>query len=452
MDSDDDPFGLMDSERTQFARPVPGGRPTRAPSPLSPGAPPPPPPRQPPRRAGGAAAVSGTPGRGPLVECAFGLLSLAPLLRARTPPAEPEQLRAQVESDLRVFSDRAQAKGLDGRLVGLGHYALCALLDDVVLNTPWGARGAWRANSLAGALHHDAAAGEHFFDYLEQAKAQPERTRPVLELMAACLALGFEGQYRIAPQGQAALQQIRTDLYSTLRRMGGGDDGELSPHWRGAAAAHVPISRRVPLWVYGSAALALLVVVYAGLAVRLGADSERLGDTVASLPPGPVNIVRQTAALPVAPQLVAVPRAAALEPRLRACLPEPTRSRPEAVAENFQGLRIRLPSAGLFASGSAELQPAVEPLIACLAGVLRGAEGRITVVGHTDNVPIRTARFPTNWELSKARAEAVAAVARPVVGAGRLQVAGRSDTEPVAPNATDDGRSQNRRVEVLLVR
>jgi type VI protein secretion system component VasF len=100
MDSDDDPFGLMDSERTQFVRPVPGGHSTRAPSPLSPGASPPPT-RQPPRRAGGAAAVSGTPGRGPLVECAFGLLSMAPLLRVRTPPAEPKQLRAQVESDLR---------------------------------------------------------------------------------------------------------------------------------------------------------------------------------------------------------------------------------------------------------------------------------------------------------------------------------------------------------------
>jgi type IV/VI secretion system ImpK/VasF family protein len=118
---------------------------------------------------------------------------------------------------------------LDGRLVGLAHYALCALLDDVVLNTPWGARGAWRANSLAGALHHDAAAGEHFFDYLEQAKAQPERNRPVLELMAACLALGFEGQYRIAPQGQAALQQIRSELYSTFRRMGGGTTASFRP-------------------------------------------------------------------------------------------------------------------------------------------------------------------------------------------------------------------------------
>jgi type VI secretion system protein ImpK len=449
MDSDDDPFGLMDSERTQLARPVPGGRPTtRLP-------PPPPPPEAPPRprRGGGAAtAVPGTPGRGPLVEYGFGLLSMVPLLRARTPPAAPEQLRAQVEDDLRVFSERGQAKGLDQRLVALGHYALCALIDDVVLNTPWGARGAWRANSLAGALHHDAAAGEHFFGYLDQARAQPERSRPVLELMAACLALGFEGRYRLVPQGQAALGQIRRDLLSLLRRLDGEDDAALSPRWRGAAATHVPIARRVPVWVYASATLALLVTVYAAFALRLGAFGERLDAVVAALPPaGPVTIVRQAAALaavPVAP----VPRPAALEPRLRACLPEPTRSLPDAVTESLQGLRIRLPSAGLFASGSAELQPAVERLIVCLAGVLRDEEGRVAVVGHSDNVPIRTARFPSNWELSKARAEAVAAVARPVVGGGRLQVAGRADSEPAAPNTTDDGRSRNRRVEILLLR
>ena len=452
MDSDDDPFGLADSERTQFARPVPGGRPSRAtaaatPSPAREAQP------RPSHRAGGATAVTGTPGRGPLVEFGFGLLSMVPLLRARTPPAPPEQLRAQVEADLRVFSERAQARGLDQRLVGLGHYALCALIDDIVLNTPWGAHGTWRENSLAGALHHDAAAGEHFFDYLDQARAQPERNRPVLELMTACLALGFEGRYRLVPHGQAALGQIRGDLLATLRRMDEEDDGALSPHWEGAAAQHVPISRRIPLWVYGSATLALLVVVYATLAVRLGGISERLDTAVAALPPGgPVSIVRQAAAVAAAPQPAPVPRAAALEPRLRACLPEQTRREPDVVAENLQGLRIRLPSAGMFASGSAELQPSVEPLIACLAGVLRTAEGRVWVVGHSDNVPIRTARFPSNWELSKARAESVAAVARPTVGSGRLQVAGRSDSEPAAPNTTEDGRSRNRRVEILLLR
>ena len=263
MDSDDDPFGLADSERTQFARPVPGGRPSRARSRRRPvagarsaasavarcrAAPPPSP-----ARPGVGRSWSSASACSRWCRCSA---------RARR-PAPPEQLRAQVEADLRVFSERAQARGLDQRLVGLGHYALCALIDDIVLNTPWGAHGTWRANSLAGALHHDAAAGEHFFDYLDQARAQPERNRPVLELMTACLALGFEGRYRLVPHGQAALGQIRGDLLATLRRMDEEDDGALSPHWEGAAAQHVPISRRIPLWVYGSATLALLVVVYA---------------------------------------------------------------------------------------------------------------------------------------------------------------------------------------------
>lgn len=264
-DRDNDPFGLTDSERTQIIRPVPGGRSNREPS-----AAPEAPPSQQPRRAGGVASILGTPGRGPLMENAFGLLSLAPLLRARTPPAAPEQLRAQIEDELQSFAERAVARGLDQRVVSLGHYALCALLDDVALNTPWGAQGAWRANTLAGALHHDAAAGEHFFAYLEQASRQPERSRPALEVMAACLSLGFEGRFRIAPQGKAALQQIRSELFNTLRRLDGAADDALSPHWQGVAATHVTIVRRIPLWVFASATAAFLILVYAGLAVRLG--------------------------------------------------------------------------------------------------------------------------------------------------------------------------------------
>ena len=453
MDSDDDPFGLADSERTQFARPVPGGRPTRpaaaaAPSP-APGSP-----SRPSRGAGGATAVTGTPGRGPLVEHGFGLLSTVPLLRARTPPAPPEQLRAQIEADLRVFSERAQARGLDQRLVGLGHYAICALIDDVVLNTPWGAHGTWRANSLAGALHHDAAAGEHFFDYLDQARAQPERNRPVLELMAACLALGFEGRYRLVPHGQAAIGQIRGDLLATLRRMDEEDDGALSPQWEGAAAQHVPISRRIPLWVYGSATLALLVVVYAVLAVRLGTISERLDTAVAALPPGgPVSIVRQAAAVAAAPQPAPVPRAAALEPRLRACLPEPARREPDAVAENLQGLRIRLPSAGLFASG--KRRAATHRRAADRLPGRRAQDRRRPGLGGR-----ALRQRPDPHRALPEQLGAVQGARRiggrrrrgPLSAAGASRSPGAPNSEPVAPNTTEDGRSRNRRVEILLLR
>jgi type VI secretion system protein ImpK len=77
----------------------------------------------------------------------------------------------------------------------------------------------------------------------------------------------------------------------------------------------------------------------------------------------------------------------------------------------------------------------------------------VLVVGHTDNVPIRTARFPSNWALSQARADAVQRVlAEAVADPGRLTVEGRADTQPIASNADDAGRARNRRVEILLLK
>jgi type VI secretion system protein ImpK len=442
MNAEDDPFGLMDSDRTQFTRPAPGGRGrTAAPpqSPVEPGT----------RRSGSLASVKGTNGRGPLVECAFGLLTLVPLLRSRTPPAPPDDLRAQIEDELRSYNECAQSKGLDSRMVALGHYALSALFDDVVLNTPWGAHSSWRSNTLAGALHGDAAAGEHLFDYLEQARAQGARNRPVLELIAMCLALGFEGQYRIRSQGQIELQHIRTDLLTQLQRFDQDRDPALSGHWRGAAAPHKPIGQRVPIWVYAVAGLAVAVLVYAGMLIRLGERGQRFGDLVANLPASEtIGLVRPAAA---APAIVPIPRAVALEPRLRMCLPEGARNKPDAVSESLQGVKIRLPNSGLFRSGSAELQAAIDPTLVCLGQALKSSGGRVVVVGHSDNIPIRTARFPNNWELSKTRAEAVAAVMRQAIG-GPIQVVGRGDSEPIVPNNTEDGRSRNRRVEILLIK
>jgi type VI secretion system protein ImpK len=441
MSSDEDPFGLKDSDRTQFARPAPGGRSGRAssaPPSLSPA-------QGTPWRPAAIATITGTPGRGPLVECAFGLLTMIPLLRGRTPPAAADQLRVQIESELKAFSERAQAKGIDQRLVALGHYALCAMVDDVVLNTPWGAHSTWQASSLAGALHGDAAAGEHLFDYFDQAKDQPQRNRPALELIAVCLALGFEGQYRIRPQGQYELQQIRGDLLGVLQRLDPPDDGALSAHWQGAAAAHAPIGRRVPIWVYASAALAVLLVVYSVFLIQLGEAGDRLGDKVATLLPP--RVVEIDAPRPPPPP----PSPTPLAPRLLACLPEAARTQTDAVMESAQALRVRLPNAGLFTSGSAELQAAIRPTMTCLASVMKSADGKVLVVGFTDNIPIHTTRFPSNWELSKARADAVAAVIRPTL-VNAIRVDGRADSEPIASNATEDGRSRNRRVEILLVK
>ena len=85
------------------------------------------------------------------------------------------------------------------------HYALCACLDDVVLNTPWGSTGAWAARSLVSTFHQEVRSGERFFDLLTQLRQNPGTFLPVLELMYLCLSLGFQGRYRLSPRGQAYL-------------------------------------------------------------------------------------------------------------------------------------------------------------------------------------------------------------------------------------------------------
>ncbi|MCS6781194.1 MAG: type IVB secretion system protein IcmH/DotU, partial [Geminicoccaceae bacterium] len=189
----------------------------------------------------------GTPGRGPLVQAAHGLLLLAPRLATRTPPGDPAELRVRLERELEGYRERALALGADPRQVEAGHYALCALLDDTILNTPWGAHGGWKSDSLAGTLHHDVAAGERFFALLDRAGREQGRGRPLLELLAACLAMGFEGRYRLAPGGAAELARIRGELYARLAAEAGGIERELSPAWKGAAARHLPLAERLPL-------------------------------------------------------------------------------------------------------------------------------------------------------------------------------------------------------------
>ena len=82
--------------------------------------------------------------------------------------------------------------------------------------------------------------------------------------------------------------------------------------------------------------------------------------------------------------------------------------------------------------------------------VTASVAGPFEVTGHTDNVPIRTLRFPSNWHLSKARADAVAVMMAPPLLPSKLRVEGRADTEPLESNDAAEGRTQNRRVEVRL--
>jgi chemotaxis protein MotB len=121
-----------------------------------------------------------------------------------------------------------------------------------------------------------------------------------------------------------------------------------------------------------------------------------------------------------------------------------------------RGLVIRLlTDRVLFDSGQAVLKPLSHPILGRISGLLRTSSGSapVQVEGYTDNVPIRNSSFPTNWELSTARASRVVRfLIAGGVAQGRLSAGGYAALHPIAPNATAAGRSRNRRVEIVLLR
>ena len=116
-----------------------------------------------------------------------------------------------------------------------------------------------------------------------------------------------------------------------------------------------------------------------------------------------------------------------------------------------EGALFRITAPFLFASGEADLKQQAHPVLERLAGLCLKFPGEVLVEGHTDDVPIRSGRFPTNWELSAARAVAVARYfQRNGLPAARLAATGYGEYRPVAGNDDAEGRARNRRVEILL--
>ena len=108
---------------------------------------------------------------------------------------------------------------------------------------------------------------------------------------------------------------------------------------------------------------------------------------------------------------------------------------------------------GSFRSGSADLQPAFTQVLSQVGKTIAPSSGRVFVEGHTDNVPVVfNERFRSNWELSGARAGAVADYLTGSGGlpSGRLSVSGYADTRPLENNDTAAGRARNRRIEIII--
>ena len=169
---------------------------------------------------------------------------------------------------------------------------------------------------------------------------------------------------------------------------------------------------------------------------------------------GPTHQTRsEIATLRVPPRIPPSRPTPPAEPRLARFLAEEIERRLVAVADRSDRSVVTILGDGLFAPGDATVRADYQGVLARIATALTRVPGQIDVIGHTDTLPIRTLRFPSNWELSRARAVSVTKVLESGgVSRDRIRADGLGDTQPLpdASNDTPQGRARNRRVEITL--
>ncbi|HWW80062.1 MAG TPA: type IVB secretion system protein IcmH/DotU [Steroidobacteraceae bacterium] len=374
----------------------------------------------------------------PLVQAAVPLLVLAGRLRGQIANADIESLRRQAIQEMRSFEDRARQADVPPEDVLAARYALCTVLDEAVLNTPWGADGNWSNQSLLVTFHREAAGGEKFFQILERVSSEPQRYLVLLELLYVCLALGFEGKYRLDDRGAARLAEIRETLYRRIEGLRESVETELSPRWKGVEDRRNAVMRFVPLWIVASACLVLLVGSYIYFDSRLSTRAEPVSAQLARVGLESLD--------PVAPPPVGTPTSG-----LRELLATQIASGRISVEESGERTLITITATDLFASGSASINQSYETLVHEVASALNSVPGRILVIGHTDDQALRSLRFKDNYELSRARAVQVANLIRGFVTDGsRIEAAGKGALEPrYLPADAPANRARNRRVEII---
>ncbi|NUO86725.1 MAG: type VI secretion system protein TssL, partial [Cupriavidus sp.] len=246
------------------------------------------------------------------------------------------------------------------------------------------------------------------------------------------LCLGFKGRYAKRTDGDRELDAIRQRLLNLIAGARERVPRDLSPHWRGEAAGKLGLLRSVPVWVTVCVLALAVFGLFAWFKYQL---LFRMHD--------------------LEQQIMAIGRTTPPEPpkalRLAELLKDEIAKGVVSVKEDGAHSEVTFRGDDMFGAGQAEVSRQILPVLDKVASEINKVTGKVTVVGHTDNVPIRTARFPSNQALSEERATMVVEyLAGKGVAKGRLEAVGKGDTEPLGPNTTPAERARNRRVEIVV--
>lgn len=388
---------------------------------------------------GSDAVFTGASGNNQLVAAANPLLNAIPQIRHSVSHDDQVGLRQRLIDEIRRFEVRCQQAGLPYEVIVGARYCLYTALGEAAALTPWGSSGVWSSNGLLVTFHNETWGGEKFFQLLARLSQNPREHILLLEMINYCLLLGFEGRYRVLDNGRTQLETIKQRLWQMIRGVRGSYPPPLSPHPEDRPVLRKLWRPMIPLWACVALVGFIACLFYIVLNWRLGDNTSPVLAKIYQSQLPETTFQQPARQLPAVLNLRGF-----LKPEIDAGL--------VAVKDEADRSVVILKGDGLFASASTVVRDRYEPVIDRIAQAMNNVSGKILVVGYSDNVPIRSARFASNYELSLERARSVqkqlqGSLSQPE----RVKAEGRGEINPVAPNTTPENRARNRRVEITLL-
>ena len=203
-------------------------------------------------------------GLNPLVNAATTLIAVFEKTHKSMSHPNIGGLHQRLVNEIKAFETNAKEQGIQPEVVLSARYILCTVLDEAVLNTPWGAESAWPQRTLLSMFHNETAGGEKFFLILDRMRDVPAENLYILEMFYIFLSLGYEGKYRVIHRGKEALEQIRDELFRIIRNHRGEYERTLSPAWEGLGRIKNSLAEYIPMWVVASVVGGILLLSYTG--------------------------------------------------------------------------------------------------------------------------------------------------------------------------------------------
>ena len=186
-------------------------------------------------------------------------------------PGKPDVLRREISLLLQDIENQGRQNGYSEEDVKAARYAVCALIDETLLNSQWPYKANWEDRPLQLEHFGEHMAGERFFSLLERIRGKGERKVELLEVFCVVLLLGFQGKYKL--RGQEELDKLKRTILSEINSYRGSPP--LAPHWKipeeHVERPHSTIPRWV--WVTGLASVVLVILVFIVLKLWLGSDA-----------------------------------------------------------------------------------------------------------------------------------------------------------------------------------